>query len=348
MTQKKRYTFDPEAGTFVEVQETRKDQLIRIGTILGLALVLAAAAAWVMDAHLIRTPQEQALRSENEVLQEQLSRVSEQMTALSTELTDLSERDRQLYRTLLQIEPISEDVRQVGVGGTDTYGAFDRFGDRTSKLLRQTSKTLDQLERQVSLQGASYRELARYAESRDQRLRELPAIRPTNGPIVSGYGMRHHPILKVRKMHGGVDFLVRTGTPVVSTGNGTIRRAGYSPTYGNYVDVRHKTAGYITRYAHLSEIQDGIRRGVTVERGQRLGKSGNTGRSTGPHLHYEVRDLQGRTLDPIDFFVPDMSPKNFYQLVERTEEYESRMMGASAEASKDDVANSGFTLNADG
>ncbi len=342
MTQNTKYRYDPETCTFVEVEVTRKDWMRKIGIVVGLALVLAAIVGWMMDVHLIRTPEEQSLRSENAVLERQLNRVGEQMTALSDELNRLSEKDRELYRTLLQIEPISEDVRQVGVGGSEAYTEFDRFGTQTARLLRETATALDQLERQVSLQGASYRELTQYAERRDQRLLQLPAIRPTEGPIVSGYGMRHHPILKVRKMHAGVDFLVRTGTPIMSTGNGIVRRAQYSPTYGNYVDVRHESAGYVTRYAHLSEIDGEIRRGVRVERGQVLGLSGNTGRSTGPHLHYEVRDLRGRTLDPIEFFVPDMSPQNFLQLVERTEDYQNRF----ADGGGDNP--SGFALDAGG
>lgn len=329
MKQNTQYRYDPETCSFVEIETDRSDVLRKVGIIVGLALVLAVTAAWMMDLHLIRTPEEQALRSENEVLEQQLSRANSQMTALSDELSRLSEKDRELYRTLLQIEPISEDVRKVGVGGTDTYSQFDRFGTQTSKLLRETASTLNQLERQVALQGASYRELTRFAERRDTRLRELPAIRPTEGPIVSGYGMRHHPILKVRKMHAGTDFLVRTGTSVVTTGDGVVRRAEYSPTYGNYVDVLHETAGYVTRYAHLSEVADGIRRGVQVKRGQELGLSGNTGRSTGPHLHYEVRDTKGRPLDPINFLVPDMSPSTFYQLVERTKAYENQLAGAT-------------------
>lgn len=340
MEQNTQYRYDPETCSFVEVETDRSDLLRKAGIVLGLALVLAVAAAWMMDLHVIRTPQEQALRSENEALEQQLTRATSQMSALSDELSRLSEKDRELYRTLLQIEPISDDVRKVGVGGADAYSEFDRFGMQTAQLLKETATTLDQLERQVTLQGASYRELTRFAERRDQRLRELPAIRPTEGPVVSGYGMRHHPILKVRKMHAGTDFLVRTGTPIIVTGDGVVRRAEYSPTYGNYVDVLHQTAGYVTRYAHMSEFADGIRRGVKVERGQELGLSGNTGRSTGPHLHYEVRDTKGRTLDPINFFVPDMSPKNFYQLVERTKAYENQLAG-TARSSDSGILNSG-------
>lgn len=145
--------------------------------------------------------------------------------------------------------------------------------------------------------------------------------------------MREHPVLKVRKMHGGVDFLVRRGTPIVAAGNGRIQRATYTSGYGNVVEVRHPEAGYVTRYAHLSEIADGIRKGVEVGRGDTIGYSGDTGRSTGPHLHYEVHNQSGETLDPMRFIVPDMSPDSYHELEERTQEYQARM--ASTEDASD-------------
>ena len=314
----KKYYYDPDTCTFVEEATTWKDRAQWVGGLIALVCTLTAASIWAVDAQWMVTPEEQALETENEVLRRQLERATSQMTDLSKQIDGLAKKDRRLYRTLFQLEPISDGVRQVGVGGTDSYAAFDRFSDDTSQLLKETAQTLDKLERQVSLQGASYRELARVAASQNERLRQLPAIRPANGPIVSGYGMRHHPILKVRKMHAGVDFLLRTGTPVTATADGTVRRAGYSPTYGNYIDIRHTDAGYMTRYAHLSEIESDVRRGAVVERGQTIGLSGNTGRSTGPHLHYEVRDLEGRALDPMRFFVPDMTPATFHELERKT------------------------------
>ena len=320
----KQYYYDPETCTFVEAETSWKQTARRIGAALGLVLLLTTAAVWAMDTQWLVTPEEQALETENEVLRRQLDRATSQMATLSDEIDQLTKKDRKLYRRLFQMEPISDDVRQVGVGGTDPYAAFDRFRDDTAALLKKTAQTLDKLERQVSLQGASYRELTQVARERSERLRQLPAIRPANGPIVSGYGMRHHPILKVRKMHAGVDFLLRTGTPVMATADGVVRRAGYSATYGNYVDLHHEEAGYATRYAHLSEIDNDIRRGVRVERGQEIGLSGNTGRSTGPHLHYEVRSLDGRALDPMRFFVPDMTPATFHELEQSTRAFRAQ------------------------
>lgn len=333
MNQDQKYYYDPESCTFVEVERTWKDYAAHYGRIFGLAILLTGLAIWAFDAYLITTPEEQSLKVENQALEQQLDRTSERMSTLSAQLDTLAKKDRTLYRRFFQLEPISDDVREVGVGGSDPYKEFDEVGEDATSLLKKTAKKLDKLERQVSLQGASYEELTTVAKKRRQRLGQLPAIRPANGPIVSGYGMRRHPVLKVRKMHAGVDFLIRPGTPVMSTGNGEVRRAKSSPAYGNFVEIRHPDAGYFTRYAHLSEIPDHIRPGVDVERGDTIGYSGNTGRSTGPHLHYEVHNQSGQTLDPMRFFVPDMSPEQYRELEQRTEQYQAEPVGMpSAEA----------------
>jgi murein DD-endopeptidase MepM/ murein hydrolase activator NlpD len=316
-----RYYYDPETCSFREVRTSPFARLKKAATTLALAALLAAGAMWGLDAQWVSSPQEVALRAENRALQHQLERVASNLTTLSTRLDDLAETDRELYRTLLQAEPISDDVRRVGVGGTDAYERFDRFSDPTANLLRETASALDRLERQMALQSTSYRDLKRFAQARADELAQLPAIRPANGLLVSGYGMRMHPILKVRKMHSGIDLLLEMGTPVVATGDGVIKRTGRSYTYGRYVDIEHPAAGYMTRYAHLSKIGDGMRRGVRVKRGDVVAYSGNSGRSTGPHLHYEVRDLDGRPLNPVQFLVPDMTPDAYQTLVRRTHQF---------------------------
>ncbi len=327
MNRDQKYYYDPESCTFVEVERTWKDHIAHYGRILGLAVILAGLAVWALDVYWITTPEEQSLKVENQALEQQLNRANGQMSTLAAQLDTLAKKDRKLYRRFFQLEPISDDVREVGVGGSDPYKEFDEMEKDASSLLKKTAKKLDKLERQVSLQGSSYEELKEVAEKRSKRLVQLPAIRPANGPIVSGYGMRRHPVLKVRKMHAGVDFLIRPGTPVMSTGNGEVRRATRSPAYGNFVEIRHPEAGYFTRYAHLSEIPDNIQPGVEVERGDTIGYSGNTGRSTGPHLHYEVHDQSGQTLDPMRFFVPDMSPEQYHELEQRTEAYQDQPVG---------------------
>lgn len=315
----KKYYYDPETCSFVEAEEQSASWLRRGAIMLGGALVLALLMVWALDAQWVSTPQEVALKAENEALQDQLSQATDRMSGFAEQLDALAEADRELYRTLLQAEPISNDVRQMGVGGTDPYQSFDQFDQRTSTLLRETAQTLDQLERQMSLQASSFQELKTMATQRRERLRQLPALRPADGTIVSGYGMRMHPTLGVRKMHAGVDILLEIGSPVVAPGDGVVKRTGRSSTYGRYVEVEHKAAGYTTRYAHLSEIPYRIRRGRTVARGDTIAFSGNSGRSTGPHLHYEVMDEKGRTINPIRFFAPDMTPSEYQKLLAKSE-----------------------------
>lgn len=182
----------------------------------------------------------------------------------------------------------------------------------------------------MSLQKSSYQELFDVAKQRQDRLRQLPAIRPANGRIVSNYGMRKHPILKVRKMHEGIDFLLRRGTPVMATAQGTVQRAEESPSFGKVIEIQHPESEYMTRYAHLSEIPDDIYRGAPVQRGDTIGYSGNSGLSTGPHLHYEVHRLDGPALNPMDFLVPDMSPESYRELERRTQQYRASTQGGSS------------------
>lgn len=325
MSREQKYVYDPETCSFKQVESTWRDWLAYAGQIAGLAAILAGLLVWGLDRQWIASPNEKTLKVENEALEQQLTQVNDQMTVLSARLDSLAKRDRTLYRRLFQMKPISDDVRQVGVGGSDPYKQFDEMGEDAEALLKRTAQKLDKLERQMSLQKSSYRELYTVAKKRQDRLRQLPVIRPANGRIISTYGMRKHPILKVRKMHEGIDFLLRRGTPVMATGQGSVERAERSPSYGKVIEIRHPEAGYMTRYAHLSEIPDDIYRGAQVQRGDTIGYSGNTGRSTGPHLHYEVHELEGPAVDPMHFLMPDMSPESFRKLERRTQQYRANV-----------------------
>ena len=325
MNREQKYVYDPETCSFKEVESTWRGWIAYVGQIVGLAVILTGFLVWGLDQQWIASPNEQTLTVENAALERQLDRVNDRMTTLSTRLDTLAKRDRTLYRRLFQMDPISEDVRQVGVGGTDPYKQFDEMDEGTEALLKRTAQKLDKLERRMSLQKSSYRELYSVAKQRRERLRQLPAIRPANGRIVSNFGMRRHPILKVRKMHEGVDFLLRRGTPVMATAEGTVKRAEQSRSYGKVIDIRHPESGYMTRYAHLSEIPNDIYRGASVQRGDTIGYSGNTGLSGGPHLHYEVHELDGEVLDPMHFLMPDMSPESYRKLERRTQQYRANL-----------------------
>ena len=319
MPKNRYYYYDHESCSFVEVEAKQSRIYLHGFALLVVAFLMASAISWGVD-EFTQTPQELALMAENDVLQRELSRISDRMDTYATQLEKLSDSDEHLYRTLFQAEPISDDVRRVGVGGVDPYENYGRFSATTGALLRETSTKLDRLERKIGLQNASYRELTTLARDREVQLRQMPAILPASGPVVSGYGMRRHPILRVRKMHAGIDVLVDTGSPVVASGDGIVRKAEFSASYGHHVVIEHPASGYSTLYAHLSEIPDGIRAGKKVTRGELIGISGSTGRSTGPHVHYEVRDADFRPVNPILFFAPSMTPVQYQALIRASEE----------------------------
>ena len=311
------YYYDHDACTFVEVEPSRKGLWLKAGAVLCLSLVLSAVGVGVVS-QMFASPVEIAQAEEIDALRGQLTQANARLTSFSAELEDLAEADREIYRTVLNAEPITEDEFQMGVGGAED-DRFARFSTPTADLLTETSDTFDRLERQLALQSRSYEELRGLASQRDAVLRQQPAILPLrDARLTSGFGMRYHPILRVSRMHAGVDFPTPAGTPLYATGDGRVSFVGTRGGYGNVVEIEHPLAGKMTRYAHLTRVADGIRVGASVRRGQTVAYSGNTGLSTAPHLHYEVRklDAEKTPMNPVATFVPDVTPAQYRELLE--------------------------------
>ena len=317
MTDNRYYYYDHESCAFVEVEPSRKGLWLKAGAVLCLSLVLSAVGVGVLS-QVMTSPVEVAQAEEIDALRGQLETASIRLTSFSEELDELAQTDRDIYRTVLNAEPISEDEFQMGVGGSETE-TFGQFATPTRDLLRTTSQTFDQLERQLALQSKSYQEIRSLAGEREAVLRQQPAILPLkNARLTSGFGMRYHPILRVSRMHAGVDFPTPEGTPLHAAGDGQVRFVGTRRGYGNVLEIEHPLAGKMTRYAHLSRVASGLAVGSTVRRGQTVAYSGNTGLSTAPHLHYEVRKLDAAQtpLDPVTTFVPDVTPAQYKELLE--------------------------------
>ncbi len=309
---KKRYYYDPKFCRYVEDKWGGLQMVV-------LALLIAVPLSWIID-RVDETPQEVALKTEKKVLEEGIIEFGNRMEMYARQLERLEESDHQLHRVLLGVEPISEDIRRLGVGGSDPYEEFDRLGSPTGTLLKEAAQRLDQIEGRINLQSASLRDLMTLANEQMDRNDQMPAILPASGPVVSGFGMRKDPIdPAVRKMHNGIDIAVRQGSPVVASAAGRVLKRGSNDSYGHYVIISHPASETETLYAHLSKIDDTIRRGREIKRGERLGLSGNTGRSVGPHVHFEVRDASGMARNPISFMSPSMTPAQYAKLKEDSE-----------------------------
>jgi len=244
------------------------------------------------------------LQRTNKVLQERLAEMDTKVSSLTTEMKLIAKRDDDL-RTIMGVEKLSSDVRNVGIGGARyNYDLIDDVSgfDENASLNKQLTE-ISKLEREVSLEKESFHSLLLTFEKKQDSIAYLPSIRPVlRGTISSVFGMRLHPMYHIMRYHEGLDISAPTGTPIYATANGVVSYAGRMSGYGNMVKLDHKY-GYSTRYGHMSKIL--VRKGQTIKKGEKIGEVGNTGVSTAPHVHYEVR-YHGQPQNPINYYFDDI------------------------------------------
>ncbi len=323
MSLKNHYYYDEDSCEFIPIEYKRREQIIYNLAIWILNGVVIAGLGIIILSTKIGTPTELALQAENRALFDQLESTRSALINLDEELDEIASRDNEVYRSILGLETISMDERQAGVGGADIYGEFDIYEQNTAELLRWTSERVDNLERKIGIQNLSFEELRHQYNENAEKMRHIPAIKPSSGILLSGFGMRDHPILGYRRPHNGLDFRADIGAPVYATGDGVVKFAGRQGNLGRIVIIDHGY-GYETLYAHLSAYEDGIRHGVEVKRGQKIAKAGDSGLAEGPHLHYEIR-LNNRHVDPIYYLFADTSPEE-YMMFKRISETNTKSL----------------------
>lgn len=307
---KKLYFYDNQRCDFVAVDYSQKDKVFHTVTTWLLVGIVAAGIFFTSLIYLSGSPAEIALRTENKELIRLHRAHQANLNRLSTQLTELATRDNEVYRTVLGMDPISDDQLRAGVGGADMFARFDGLNSSTTSLLRETSAKLENLEHRLSMQQFSFDEVKEFYNQNADKMRHLPILRPVEGVILSGYGMRNHPVLNVRRMHEGIDFRAGVGTPIYAPGDGVIKySANRAGGYGLVIEIDHGH-GYMTRFAHLSGFGDGIRVGKRVKRGDLIGYTGRSGVVSGPHLHYEIH-RNGRPVDPLNYLFADLTPQEY-------------------------------------
>lgn len=317
MAKKSKYHFNPISLTYEKIHIRFKDRLKKLLGFLTSGMVFSAVAVTVMF-YFFPSPREKALKREIEQFKLQYEILNDRIDRAQKVITDLEQRDDNIYRLIFEAEPIPSSVRKAGIGGVDRYESLEGYNN--SKTLIETTRKLDQITGRLYVQSKSFDELYKLAKSKDQMLRSIPAIQPISAKdlkyIGSYFGYRIHPIYKVRKFHEGLDFVSSIGTKVYATGDGVVTSAGrnIADGYGNKIIINHGF-GYQTAYAHLSAIK--VREGQKVKRGDLIGLVGNTGLSSGPHLHYEVI-RNNQHVNPVYYFFSDMEPQKFLELVEQS------------------------------
>ena len=214
-------------------------------------------------------------------------------------------------------DPIPQSIRDAGVGGSERYKKLLEEGLRQEELILSTVSKIDVLKKRMYIQTKSYDEIIALAKRKNEMLANTPAIQPIENKklkrMASGFGMRIHPIYKVRKMHTGCDFTARTGTPIYATGDGVVKSVDKKyGGYGKKVIIDHGF-GYQTLYAHMSKFN--VKVGQKVKRGEVIGFVGNTGASTAPHLHYEVI-YKGKKVNPVHYFFNDLDEGQYEEILE--------------------------------
>lgn len=275
--------------------------------------IVVALVVFALLYSFFELPREKRLREKNEQVENRLEMLSRRADRALEVMEDLASRDNNFYRVMMQAEPITEGRRYAGLERQRNYDAIDSMAD--SKILRITGDKLDRLDKMIYEQSKSYDFLFSELANASDRIAHIPAIQPISEKylraMASGYGYRRDPIYGTTKFHEGMDFSSPVGTPVYATGDGTVTTASWKSQYGNLVEISHGY-NYTTRYAHLSKIL--VKPGQSVKRGDLIGEVGNTGKSTGSHLHYEVR-LRGQAQNPVNYYFYDLTPKEYDKMI---------------------------------
>ena len=261
------------------------------------------------------SPKEKRLNREIDILTSQYEIVDDKLKQVELVLDNVQNRDDNIYRVIFEADPIPKSIRKAGYGGVNRYENLKGFNN--SELIINTSEKVDQISKQLYIQSKSFDDIIELAKNKADMLAALPAIQPVSNKnlsrMASGYGPRIHPIYKTRKMHTGMDFSAKSGTPIYATGDGRISKVRRSRRgYGNHVIIDHGY-GYKTLYAHMKKYT--VKKGEKVKRGEVIGYVGSTGTSVAPHLHYEVHK-DGKKINPVNFYFNDLNPEEYEKMLE--------------------------------
>lgn len=316
---KEKFVFNRHTLSYERVRLSIKHRLIRIFGFTS-AVIVTGMLFMTITNTFFPSQKEKALQREIEQMKIKYESVNGQLDMMSKVLSNLQDRDASVHRMMFGMDPIDQAVWNGGIGGHESYRDLTKF-QQSGELLVNTLEKADKLERQLVIQSLSLDTIQKMAERMNEMHSSLPAIKPVredklnrNVRSLSGFGLRIHPILKVRKMHTGLDFGAPRGTAVQVTGDGKVVEVTRDNSgYGLHIIVDHGF-GYKTLYGHMEKSD--VKVGQKVTRGQHIGTIGNSGRSTAPHLHYEVI-YKGQKVNPIHYVIDGLTLEEYSELVEK-------------------------------
>lgn len=310
-----KYRYNPDTDNFERIYPSWTSRLGWASLFIICSLGIGIGFYFILNYYL-GSPTEESLRNENANLKSQYNILNRRLDNSLKVMEDIRNRDDNFYRVMMQMEPMSHGQRYAGLDNEKRYKDLQKMPD--AGLVTILTQRLDLFDRLMYAQSQSFDQLKVAAGEQKEKIAHIPSVMPINVAdytMSSGYGYRSDPVYGTTKFHAGLDFAANMGTPVFATGDGVVASADRRSGYGNCIDISHGY-NYLTRYAHLSEIL--VRPGQNVKRGDLIGKVGSTGKSTGPHLHYEVR-FKDEPQNPVNYYFMDLTPQEYSAMVRDAE-----------------------------
>lgn len=312
---KVRFYFNTHTLRYEKLEVPLKVRLLRFFGFMALSIVIASIIVFISFQY-IDSPKEKMLRNENEDLKENYSIIEKRIQELNGQVAELENRDNEVYRAIFESSPIPDSARQKKMAEKKEVQLVQSMSK--TELVQSIEEQLNRLSLLAAYQNVSYNDIDDMLKNKQQLLAAIPAIQPVSNKllsrIASGFGTRIDPVYKVAKFHAGLDFAAPQGTPIYATADGRVTEADFNAGgYGNHVVINHGF-GYETLYGHMYRIK--ARVGQMVKRGEVIGYVGNTGKSTGPHCHYEVHK-NGQPIDPVYFFYNDLTPEQYDRILKQ-------------------------------
>ncbi|MEK6781139.1 MAG: M23 family metallopeptidase [Bacteroidota bacterium] len=311
-----KYYYDTETCKYERVRTTSSDIVLNSLGIISLTLAMAVGLLMLYSSY-FESPKELILKNEVKELEFYYENLEKEIKRMDHILADMEHRDDNIYRAVLGAEPIEKSIREGGIGGADRYEDIKNKDIIHEDFIVRLHEGVDKLRRKVYIESKSQDDVVQLAEKKEKLFAAIPAIQPISNKeliaLASGFGLRIHPVYKVKKMHTGIDFAASIGTPIYATADGVVDKVNVSFSgYGKMVEIDHGF-GYRTRYAHMHGFT--VRNGQRIKRGELIGYVGNTGLSTAPHLHYEVF-INGTQRNPVYYFFNDLNAADYEKVLE--------------------------------
>ena len=310
-----KYYYNTHTLRYEKLETPLRVKILRVFGFIAAALVTAAIISF-FAFRFVGSPNEKLLQNENERLKDRYRDLSVEVKNIEQKMDELEKRDNDVYRSIFEATPIPDSARAKALEKEQQIALVESM--RESELINSLINSINNLGSRVISQKKSYEEVNELVKNKEQLLAATPAIQPVSNidleRVASGYGYRIDPVYKTVKLHAGIDFTAPSGTPIYATAAGVVETAGFhAGGYGNHIVINHGY-GYKTLYGHMVRLKKRV--GQRVTRGEVIGWVGSSGKSTGPHCHYEVIK-NGHKIDPVYFFYNDLTAEQFDRLLKK-------------------------------